>query len=164
MIVGYSLDDEVWVLASCIVVMFMSSLVILQNNGDRVKTVVGAGLMTAVTYVTWGAFKWGKPGFVLEEFFLAIFLEIFVLAVCNIVCGFLLSTLLPSEKKFRRFFFLMPILIHGLLTAYLVVMVTNGFRDGDATKNELVFQITNYVLAFLLGTIFGILADCRKNE
>jgi hypothetical protein len=41
-------------------------------------------------------------------------------------------------------------------------MVTSDFRAGDASINQLAFEISNYVLAFLQSVLFATLSIWRK--
>jgi len=170
MIIGFSLDNEIWVLVSTSVVTLMAILSRFLGDLGKLVTIGVAFLFLVLTYgVLLGYYGVGS----LESFFA----EFMLLVVGNFILSVLFH-LSPKEKKtsvlgwngnpFINFInhkivnYFIRVLAHGGLTAWLVLTITSEYRADNVSKNELAFHISNYVLAFLQTVFFTLLFAPKK--
>jgi len=169
MVLGFSLSNEIWVLASTVVVTIMAILSRLLGEPGKLMTIGVSLFFLMLTYVVlFGYYGIGS--------FESFFAEFFVLILGNVLLYGLLMLYVPKEQRtvFYRgnpiinfinhkiVNYFVRLLAHGGLTAWLVLMVTSEYRAGDVSENYRVFQISNYVLAFFQATLFATLSTWRK--
>ena len=169
-VIGFSLDNEIWVLVSILVVTLM--VILSQFLGDLGKlATIGVTFFSLV--LTYGVLL-GYYGIGSLESFIA---EFMVCVVGNFILYglFLLS---PKERKtsvlgwngnpFINFInhkivnYFIRVLAHGGLTVWLVLTTTSEYRADNASKNELAFHISNDILAFLQTVLFTLLFVSKK--
>ena len=175
MIVGFSLDNEIWVLVSTSVITIMAILSRFLGDHGKLMTIGVTFFFLVLTYGVLFGYYGCRPW---ESFFA----EFMVCVVGNLILYGLFHLSLMERKttvgatilhRFMNFInnfinqkivnYFIRLLAHGGLTACLVLMVTSENRADLASKNELVFHISNYVVAFLQSSIFATLSTWRKN-
>ena len=169
MILGFSLNNEIWILITSIVVTFMAILSRILGDFGKLMTIGVSLLFLVMTYgVLLGYYGLGSLESFLAEFVVCIVGNLILYGAFLLYVPKEQRTIFYSGNAFINFInrkivnYFIRLLAHGGLTAWLVLMVTSEYRADDASKDYLVFQISNYVLAFLQSVFFATLSTWRK--